>query len=367
MWDYIDLLKELKANQTDLADKATILNGGSYGGMLSAWMRMKYPNQFQGALAASAPILWFQGVINPNIWSDIASHVVRKQGGQQCFDLYKDGLYDLHQVVYDASKWIEVGQIFSTCQAPETPADVQQLIGTVYDGLQAMVQVNYPYATSFEAPLPAWPNTQACAAAKTFPPNEDVGLAATFNVTNIMAIQRAYDVFANYSGKVSCINFDGSPNGTVPNINSVFGWDVQTCNDLPIELGDEPATSCFGWNTFDRYGWINKCQTKFNLNPQFDWALDYFGGRNPGADFEGSSNIIFSNGNIDPWSGGGVLTNVTSNNIALIVEDGAHHYDLRAPHENDNWSVQEVRSTEFATIKRWIEDFQNMELWINWD
>jgi hypothetical protein len=73
----------------------------------------------------------------------------------------------------------------------------------------------------------------------------------------------------------------------------------------------------------------------------------------------GSSNIIFSNGDIDPWSGGGVLTNVTTDNISLIVEDGAHHYDLRGEHEHDTWSVKEVRAIEFATILRWIEDFQD--------
>jgi lysosomal Pro-X carboxypeptidase len=59
MRDFIDLLKMLKTERPELENRATILNGGSYGGMLSAWMRMKYPNQFQGALAASAPILWF--------------------------------------------------------------------------------------------------------------------------------------------------------------------------------------------------------------------------------------------------------------------------------------------------------------------
>ena len=88
-----------------------------------------------------------------------------------------------------------------------------------------MIQVNYPYATEFEAPLPAYPNEQACFAARTSPGEEYVKLAQRFNVTYIKAIQRAYDVFANYSGTVDCINFDGSPNGTIPDINP-FGWDI---------------------------------------------------------------------------------------------------------------------------------------------
>jgi len=45
MWDFVDLLNELKSNASapELNDRATILFGGSYGGMLASWMRMKYP------------------------------------------------------------------------------------------------------------------------------------------------------------------------------------------------------------------------------------------------------------------------------------------------------------------------------------
>jgi hypothetical protein len=68
MWDYIELIKFIK-DEFDLEDRAVIAFGGSYGGMLAAWLRIKYPQYFQGALASSAPILWFEGMIDPSAFT----------------------------------------------------------------------------------------------------------------------------------------------------------------------------------------------------------------------------------------------------------------------------------------------------------
>ena len=57
--DYIQLLKSVKT-KWGAEDKAVIAFGGSYGGMLAAWIRMKYPHYIQGALAASAPTVYFK-------------------------------------------------------------------------------------------------------------------------------------------------------------------------------------------------------------------------------------------------------------------------------------------------------------------
>ena len=45
--DYVDLIVYLKS-QSKLKKSPVIVFGGSYGGMLSGWMRMKYPHIVQG-------------------------------------------------------------------------------------------------------------------------------------------------------------------------------------------------------------------------------------------------------------------------------------------------------------------------------
>ena len=45
MYDYVELIRDVKSN-LGLEDRAVIVGGGSYGGMLAAWLRMKYPQWF---------------------------------------------------------------------------------------------------------------------------------------------------------------------------------------------------------------------------------------------------------------------------------------------------------------------------------
>ena len=100
----------------------------------------------------------------------------------------------------------------------------------------------------------------------------------------------------------------------------------------------------------------------------------YYGG----ISMKAHSNIIFSNGLLDPWSAGGVykdndnpsslqefvredkvsVENITENDvIAMIIPFGGHHTDLMYSSSSDPQCVTEGRKIEEDYIARWIQDW----------
>ena len=58
--DQVNVIKEVK-KQYNAEDAPVITFGGSYSGMLAAWMRMKYPEHVLAAVPSGAPVRAFEG------------------------------------------------------------------------------------------------------------------------------------------------------------------------------------------------------------------------------------------------------------------------------------------------------------------
>jgi len=130
---------------------------------------------------------------------------------------------------------------------------------------------------------------------------------------------------------------------------------------MPIGYGPD---SMFIEQDFDFDEYTAWCQSEFGLTPDYDWALRYFGGFDITKDFLATTNIIFSNGELDPWRAGGLNSNVTADGsgIALYIESGAHHLDLRPPNDEDPATVTNARNVEMANIKAWISEYQSIQV-----
>ena len=96
-----------------------------------------------------------------------------------------------------------------------------------------------------------------------------------------------------------------------------------------------------------------------NATPNTHAFAQRFGGWKLGDGLTGVTNLIFSNGLLDPWSGGGFYNpkKYFEGNYYFTMPHGAHHLDLRGPNSADPEDVTVVRQQEEEIIIGWIDDY----------
>ncbi|KHN38601.1 Lysosomal Pro-X carboxypeptidase [Glycine soja] len=138
--DFSVLIADLKHNFST-KDCPVILFGGSYGGMLAAWMRLKYPHVAVGALASSAPILQFEDIVPPETFYDLVSNAFKSWNEMASAGQTNNGLELLTKT-------------FNLCQKLNRTKDLYDWVEAAYSYL---AMVNYPYPAEFMMTLPEHP------------------------------------------------------------------------------------------------------------------------------------------------------------------------------------------------------------------
>lgn len=153
-----------------------------------------------------------------------------------------------------------------------------------------------------------------------------------------------------------CVNFKDT--GATGSLDG-DAWNVLQCNQLamPNSTGDN---SMFLKYTYDYDKNTKSCNEQYGMSPDYLWAVREFGGAQIARDFSGYSNIIFSNGNLDPWMAGGVTEFIGLKLPYYIIQGGAHHLDLRLPNEVDKGTdVERVRNHETLDLEQFIYEYQD--------
>jgi hypothetical protein len=123
---------------------------------------------------------------------------------------------------------------------------------------------------------------------------------------------------------------------------------------MPNSTGDN---TIFPKYEFNKTAYIAYCQAKFGLTPDFAYPLSEYGGMNVGRDFKDYSNIIFSNGELDPRMAGGVTEYITLKLPYYLIKGAAHYQDLRLPNAADSEDLIRVRNHEILDLQSWIDEY----------
>jgi len=136
----------------------------------------------------------------------------------------------------------------------------------------------------------------------------------------------------------------------------VRSWVFQTCNEFGYFQTTDSENQPFGDLVPVSY-YAELCEKafgrKFNT-PQLIYDTNQiYGGKNIRP--TDTSNILFVNGNIDPWHALGVISDISDSLKAVFINGTAHCANVHAPSEDDLPSLTQARQKISAQIKVWLE------------
>lgn len=335
--DFAVLLQSLKSSVQGAQRSPVIAVGGSYGGMLSAWFRMKYPNIVVGALASSAPIWQFPGLVPCGDFYRTVTQDFAKSG-PNCDVNIKKSWKSIDNVTSTASGLQWLSEEFSLCSPLKNKNDVFSFKGWLQETWVNLAMVDYPYTANFLQPLPAWPIQAVCKYL-------DLGSAASDRQL-LHGVSQAARVYYNYTGSASCLNTSQTATSSL----GFLGWYYQACTEMVMPMCTDGVHDMFEPEEWNFQAFSDGCSAMFGVRPRAEWAGVVYGGK----DIASHSNIIFSNGALDPWSAGGVTHNITDSLLSIMIPEGAHHLDLRFSNDLDPPSVRAARALELSLFREWI-------------
>eukprot|EP00759_Apiculatamorpha_spiralis_P032815 PhF_6_TR34173/c0_g1_i1/m.50003/K01285/PRCP; lysosomal Pro-X carboxypeptidase len=266
--DYAALITSLKAQYSVTR---VVSFGGSYGGMLTAWFRMKYPHIVDGGIAASAPILGFVPEFDgARYWSVVSYDATPAAGSSpNCFNNVVNSI----QAVRGGVAANELQTVLGLCNPVVTASDVDAVARWVMDAFDALAMGNYPYPSDYisgdaQHPMPAWPMRAACSYLS----------GANMTGLGVLAnLRSAIGVVLNTTQDVQCYSLQGS-SSVVSDI-----WDYQVCTEgMPQEdpyyATQGPPNDMF-WQqpTWNSTRLTQYCNATHGVTPRIGWMPTEYG------------------------------------------------------------------------------------------
>ncbi|XP_030522320.1 lysosomal Pro-X carboxypeptidase-like [Rhodamnia argentea] len=325
--DYAEILTYLK-QKLKAEHSPIIVFGGSYGGMLASWFRLKYPHVALGALASSAPILYFDDIVPQDAYFSVVAKSFL-ESSSSCHQTIRQSWEEIDRAASEPHGLTKLTKTFKTCSPLKSSSELKKYLRTLY---AQVVQYNDPSAQ---------PLKLMCDAINGASPRNGL-------------LRKIFAGLVAINGNLTC--YVNSPTSATL-AQTLLGWSWQTCSEMVIPMGITRNTM-FPPKPFNLNSFSNACKRVFRVAPRPHWITTYFGGHDIKLIlWRFASNIIFSNGLQDPYSSGGVLKNISSTIVAIHTAKGSHTLDILGAKKSDpDWLVEQ-RKTEVEIMKMWLATY----------
>ncbi|KAJ1523373.1 hypothetical protein ONE63_001240 [Megalurothrips usitatus] len=313
-------------------DQKVAVFGGSYPGNLAAWARIKYPHLVHAAVSSSAPVYAEADFIE---YMQVVAKSLDKVAGTFCGENIKKATDRIVQLLKTTDGYEQVKETFQVGTDLKDKLDLDAFFETLSNPFAGAVQYNRdvpysPYSIKYICSSMAGDNLtgdQAMEQLSALVLGSSKGTGQMFDwsyqssVTSYQSTQ--YQGASKHRAAVrqwlyqTCTEFgyyqtfsgDGTP---FPKAYNDLAYDYQLCKDIFGDAYDKAVVD----------GGVRRSNI-------------VFGERHPDV-----TNVIFVNGDIDPWHALGILEDVSPQAPAAFVDGGSHCADMNYPDpDSDSASI----------------------------
>ncbi|PSR89907.1 Lysosomal Pro-X carboxypeptidase [Actinidia chinensis var. chinensis] len=326
--DYAEVILYLK-KKLSAKNSPVIVFGASYGGMLASWFRLKYPHIALGALASSAPILYFDDITPQNGYYSIVTKDF-KEFSKSCYKTVRKSWTEIDKVASKPNGLSILSKKFRTCAPLNKSSELKNYLDTIYC-----------IATQYNRP------------SNNYLPTVCGGIDEANEGADILS--RIFGGVVAFMGNMTCYDTNAYND---PTDQTNMGWSWQTCSEMVMPIGRGSNDTMFPAAPFVLQSFIDDCRSKYGVSPRPHWITTYYGGHDIKLVLHRfASNIIFANGLTDPYSSGGVLEDLSDSIVAVHTAKGSHCMDIgRAKPSDPDWLIEQ-RRVEVKIIERWIKQY----------
>ncbi|GBP68071.1 Thymus-specific serine protease [Eumeta japonica] len=337
--DLAHLIKTLKRNPKYTNSKVVSI-GGSYAGNLSAWLKSRYPNVVDAALSSSAPVMAKKNFYE---YLEVVSTDYMKYGTLGCHEFIRKMFKSYDTLLKTPQGINQFKKDEDICITSDMARPENQHLFFYAQASHFMLTVQYGTVEQIR---------KHCAEIMQ-PANETTSLKNS-EMSRWLYGLMAFD-FWNKKEECFDVNFDYLIDEIKSGGTWLTSWAYQKCSEfsfaksttsdrqpftknIPIETFYKICIECFGPTHDERH--IELAVNRTNA---------YFGGKRPRV-----KNVIFVNGELDPWHTLGVLEDLGPDVPAVFIPQASHCAEMKPDKPGDSKALITARKYVKNVIKRWI-------------